>query len=54
MIAFGWIVAIGLPLAVVVGVIVWPERVPKDRSVQAIRERIERESTDRACDQSGF
>lgn len=42
---FGWIVAIGLPLAAMVGVIVWPERIPKDRTVKGIRERIEREDT---------
>ncbi|WP_433524726.1 hypothetical protein ACQPZ2_06495 [Nocardia pseudovaccinii] len=43
MIALGWVVAIGLPLAVTVAVIVWPERIPKDRSVRGIRERIEYE-----------
>ncbi len=45
MIAFGWVVAIGLPLAVTVGAIVWPERIPKDRTVRRIRERIEHEDT---------
>ncbi|MEV2219062.1 hypothetical protein AB0E01_04200 [Nocardia vinacea] len=45
MIVLGWVVAVGLPLAVTVGVIVWPERIPKDRTVREIRERIERENT---------
>ncbi len=45
MITLGWVVAIGLPLAVTVGVIVWPERIPKNRSVRGIRERIECEDT---------
>ncbi|MEV0028172.1 hypothetical protein [Nocardia sp. NPDC050793] len=45
-IVFGWVVAIGLPLAVTVGVIAWPERIPKDRTACGIRERIEREDTD--------
>ncbi|WP_433758818.1 hypothetical protein [Nocardia sp. CA-135398] len=37
MITLGWVVAIGLPLAVMVGVIVWPERIPKDRTAREIR-----------------
>ncbi|WP_157187341.1 hypothetical protein [Nocardia vinacea] len=45
MIALGWVVAIGLPLAVTVAVIVWPERIPKERTVREIRERIERGGT---------
>ncbi|WP_157124257.1 hypothetical protein [Nocardia pseudovaccinii] len=45
MITLGWLVCFGLPLAVTVGVIVWPEPIPKDRTVDAIRERIEREDT---------
>ncbi|WP_431957402.1 hypothetical protein [Nocardia lijiangensis] len=45
MIVLGWMVVIGLPLAVTVGVIVWPERIPKDRTVTGIREQIEREDT---------
>ncbi|MFE9325282.1 hypothetical protein ACIHDR_27110 [Nocardia sp. NPDC052278] len=47
MIELGWIVAIGLPLAVTVGVIVWPEQIPKNRSVRGIREQIECEDTGR-------
>lgn len=39
----GWLVVIGLPLAVLVAVIVWPQRGPEDRSVDAIRRRIEEE-----------
>ncbi|MGY4101096.1 hypothetical protein ACW2Q0_16300 [Nocardia sp. R16R-3T] len=45
MIVLGWVVAIGLPLAVTVAVIVWPERIPKDYTVKEILERIEREDT---------
>ncbi|MFI6362682.1 hypothetical protein ACIBG0_08035 [Nocardia sp. NPDC050630] len=45
MIALGWVVCFGLPLVVMVAVIVWPERIPKDRTVREIRERIEREDT---------
>ncbi|MFC9995910.1 hypothetical protein [Nocardia sp. NPDC127526] len=41
--ALGWAVAIGLPLAVLVTVIVWPERIPKDRTVDGIRARIQSE-----------
>ncbi|MEU6832706.1 hypothetical protein ABZ894_29025 [Nocardia beijingensis] len=43
MIALGFIVAIGLPLAVLALAILWPERIPKDRTVDAIRQRIEGE-----------
>ncbi|WP_330251791.1 hypothetical protein OG874_37615 [Nocardia sp. NBC_00565] len=53
MIGDGWIMlglmlASGLPLGVVVAVIVWPERIPKDRTVEAIRERVEAEESNRA------
>lgn len=44
-IMLGWIVCFGLPLAVMVGVIVWPEQIPQDRTIWGIRERIEREDT---------
>ena len=37
----GFVVVIGLPLAVIVGAIYWPERIPSERSVDGIRERIE-------------
>lgn len=37
----GWLVVIGLPLAVLVAAILWPQRTPKDRTVEAIRRRIE-------------
>lgn len=37
MIALGWVVVIGLPLAVTVGVIVWPDRIPNDRTAREIR-----------------
>ncbi|MCX4096176.1 hypothetical protein [Nocardia sp. alder85J] len=43
MITFGLIAAVGVPLAVLVLAIVWPERIPKDRTVEAIRRRIEAE-----------
>ncbi|MEU2087522.1 hypothetical protein [Nocardia beijingensis] len=43
MIALGFIVAIGLPLVVLALAILWPERIPKDRTVNAIRQRIEGE-----------
>lgn len=39
----GWVAVIGLPLGVLVAVILWPERIPKDRSVDGIRKRIETE-----------
>ncbi|MEV6061855.1 hypothetical protein AB0L62_17790 [Nocardia asteroides] len=43
MIAFGFAVAIGLPLMVLFGVLVWPEPIPPERTVDAIRERLEAE-----------
>ncbi|MBF6079622.1 hypothetical protein ACWDSF_21060 [Nocardia beijingensis] len=43
MIALGFIVAIGLPLVVLALAILWPERIPKDHTVDAIRQRIEGE-----------
>lgn len=42
----GFAVVIGLPLIVCLGAICWPERIPKDRSVEAIRKRIEDEDSD--------
>lgn len=42
-IILGWVTVVGLPLTVLVAVILWPERVPKDRTVQAIQRRIEDE-----------
>lgn len=39
----GWVAVFGLPLMVLVATILWPERTPKDRSVEAIRRRIEDE-----------
>ncbi|MGV9725162.1 hypothetical protein [Nocardia beijingensis] len=47
MIALGFIVAIGLPLVVLALAILWPERIPKDRTVDAIRQRIEGEDRSR-------
>ncbi|MFC6012688.1 hypothetical protein [Nocardia lasii] len=46
-IALGWVVVVGLPLAVLGAAILWPERIPRDRSVDGIRERIETEGTRR-------
>lgn len=43
MIALGWVLVFALPIAVIIGVIVWPERIPPDRTVDAIRERVEAE-----------
>ncbi|WP_433524874.1 hypothetical protein ACQPZ2_07475 [Nocardia pseudovaccinii] len=39
----GLVVAVGLPLAVFVGAIFWPDRISPDRTVEAIRQRIEDE-----------
>ncbi|MBF6131598.1 hypothetical protein IU501_01080 [Nocardia otitidiscaviarum] len=36
----GFIVAVGLPLVVLVLAILWPERIPKERTVHAIQQRI--------------
>ncbi|MCU1643381.1 MAG: hypothetical protein JWN03_3656 [Nocardia sp.] len=36
----GFVLAVGIPLGVLVGAIFWPERVPKDRTVDVIRQRI--------------
>ncbi|GAB2686434.1 hypothetical protein [Nocardia thraciensis] len=41
--ALGFVIAIGLPLTVMVAVIWWPERTSEDRSVEAIRQRVEDE-----------
>ncbi|WP_158439813.1 hypothetical protein [Nocardia brasiliensis] len=46
-ILLGWIVVFVLPLVVGVAAIVWPQRVAKDRTVEAIRQRIEDEDSDR-------
>ncbi|MBF6328503.1 hypothetical protein [Nocardia transvalensis] len=39
----GLTMAVGLPLAVLVGALFWPQRIPKDKTVEAIRRRIEDE-----------
>jgi len=44
-ITLGYAVVIGLPLAVVFAAVFWPERIPKERTVQAIRRRIGDEDT---------
>ncbi|MFD0363456.1 hypothetical protein ACFQZZ_18570 [Nocardia sp. GCM10030253] len=47
MIMLGWVAVIGLPLAVVFAVIFLPERIPKERTVEAIRQRLEDEESGR-------
>lgn len=42
-ITIGYVIVIGLPLAVIMAAILWPVRIPKDRTVEAIRQRIEGE-----------
>lgn len=44
MITLGFVVAVGLPLAVIIGVVLWPERIPPDRTVSAIQPRIASEN----------
>ncbi|MGQ4614842.1 hypothetical protein [Nocardia sp. R7R-8] len=39
----GWVLVFALPGAVMVAVIFWPEHIPKDRTVEVIRQRIEDE-----------
>lgn len=46
-ITLGFVVVIRLPIAVIFAVIFWPERIPKDRTVEEIRRRIESEDPDR-------
>ncbi|MEV6656432.1 hypothetical protein [Nocardia fluminea] len=43
MTAFGFAIVIGLPLLVLFWAIVWPEPIPQERTVGAIRARIESE-----------
>ncbi|MGW4088681.1 hypothetical protein [Nocardia sp. NPDC004750] len=38
----GLFVAFAVPLVAFFAVVFWPERIPKERTVDAIRERIER------------
>ncbi|MGW5438585.1 hypothetical protein [Nocardia asteroides] len=47
MTALGFAVAIGLPLLVLFATIVWPEPIPPDRTVDAIRRRVEAENARR-------
>ncbi|MEV6071309.1 hypothetical protein AB0L82_32585 [Nocardia sp. NPDC052001] len=46
-VVLGWVIVVGLPVAVVVAVICWPTRIPKDRTVQAITRRIENDDESR-------
>ncbi|BAD58723.1 hypothetical protein NFA_38750 [Nocardia farcinica IFM 10152] len=41
MIALLWVVVIGLPFAVIVGAMCWPERIPPKESVNEIPTRVE-------------
>ena len=43
MIVLGWVLAVGLPLAVWLWAMCWPERIPPERTVDAIRRRVENE-----------
>ncbi|MFI7000438.1 hypothetical protein [Nocardia sp. NPDC050175] len=45
-VVFGLALAIGLPLVVLVVALFWPQRIPKDRSVSGIRQRIEEGDVD--------
>jgi hypothetical protein len=38
-----WIIVFALPVAVIIAAILWPERIPPDRTVDAIRRRVEEE-----------
>lgn len=40
----GLVLAIAIPLAVLIAVVLWPERIPEERSVDGIRARLEREA----------
>jgi hypothetical protein len=40
----GFLAAVGLPLVVFVWALCWPSRIPKDKTVRAIRQRIEDEA----------
>lgn len=42
----GLLVVTGIPLGVLVITVCWPQQTPKDRSVQAIRKRIEHEDAE--------
>lgn len=46
-IILGWMVVLGLPFGVLLVAVFWPERAPKDRTVEAIRQRIETEDDSR-------
>lgn len=47
MTALGFAIAVGLPLLVLFGTIVWPEPIAQDRTVEAIRRRVEAENAQR-------
>ncbi|WP_433670311.1 hypothetical protein ACQP06_03025 [Nocardia sp. CA-136227] len=40
----GWVLVFALPLVVGTAAILWPQRIPRERSVNGIRARIENET----------
>lgn len=47
---FGLVVVIVLPLLMFVAAVCWPQRIPKDRTVDAIRERMQCEERNHPAD----
>lgn len=43
----GWVLVFALPLVVGLAAILWPERLPPDRTVKPIRQRIQDEDQSR-------
>lgn len=46
-VTLGFVLAVGIPVVVLLAAICWPEQRPPDRTVEAIRRRIEDEDLDR-------
>ncbi|MBF6070145.1 hypothetical protein IU488_14220 [Nocardia farcinica] len=42
-VTLGWVLVFALPISVIIAAILWPERIPPDRTVDAIRRRVEEE-----------
>ncbi len=53
MITLGFVLAVAIPAVVLVGTVLWPERIPEDRTVNAIQARIESERTHRKGRRTG-
>lgn len=53
-IVLGWVLVFALPISVIIAAILWPERIPPDRTVDAIRERVEAERRRDANGGNGF